>query len=360
MNEDDSSADKSFEPTPKRLEDARKKGDVPNSADLTTAGAYIGFIAVGATVGGGTLLALGTDMRFFLDQADRMAAESFSGGGTTLVGGALQSILLPLIPWFAGPAFVAALAVVAQGSFVLAPDKISFKGSRLSPLAALRNKFGPNGLVEFAKSAVKLIIYMIVLGVHLTDSLPDMLNAARMAPSVLLTEMMRLTLELVMMVAVVATALGLFDLIWQRLQFRQRHMMTRKELMDEMKESEGDPYLKQQRRQRAVSLAMNQMIADVPKADVVIVNPTHYAVALKWDRSQRRAPVCIAKGVDEIAARIREAAALHGIPIHSDPPTARALHAGVEIGQEIPRDQYRAVAAAIRFAERIRKKAAAR
>ncbi|NCM97925.1 MAG: flagellar biosynthesis protein FlhB, partial [Rhodobacterales bacterium] len=130
-----------------------------------------------------------------------------------------------------------------------------------------------------------------------------------------------------------------------------------KEMMDENKDSEGDPHTKAARRQRGYDIATNRMLEDVPQADVIVVNPTHYAVALKWDRAARRAPVCVAKGVDEIAARIRERAAAAGVPIHRDPPTARALHASVEIGQEIRPDQYRAVAAAIRFAEAMRKRA---
>jgi flagellar biosynthetic protein FlhB len=115
--------------------------------------------------------------------------------------------------------------------------------------------------------------------------------------------------------------------------------------------------MKQERRQRAYDIAMNQMMADIPEADVVIVNPTHYAVALKWDRARGTAPKCVAKGVDEIAAKIREIAAEHGVALHSDPPTARAIHATVEIGDEIRPEHYRAVAAAIRFAEAMRKKA---
>lgn len=115
--------------------------------------------------------------------------------------------------------------------------------------------------------------------------------------------------------------------------------------------------MKQQRRQKGVEIAMNQMLAAVPDADVIVVNPTHYAVALKWDRSVGGAPECIAKGVDEIAARIRERAQENAIPIHSDPPTARALFSSVEIGEQIPRDHYEAVAAAIRFADRIKKMA---
>ena len=133
--------------------------------------------------------------------------------------------------------------------------------------------------------------------------------------------------------------------------------MSRKELTDESKESEGDPHIKQQRRQRGYQIATNQMLAEVPKADVIIVNPTHYAVALKWDKTSGGAPVCVAKGVDEIATQIRKLAAEAGVPIHSDPPTARALHATIAIGAEIQSDHYRAVAAAIRFAEAMRVKA---
>jgi flagellar biosynthesis protein FlhB len=133
--------------------------------------------------------------------------------------------------------------------------------------------------------------------------------------------------------------------------------MSRKELMDETKDAEGDPHMKQQRRQKGQELAMNQMMADVPEADVVLVNPTHYAVALKWSRMPGAAPVCVAKGIDEMALAIRKKAIEAGVPVHSDPPTARALFASVAIGQEIPEKTYRAVAAAIRFAEEIRQKA---
>ena len=133
--------------------------------------------------------------------------------------------------------------------------------------------------------------------------------------------------------------------------------MSHKELRDEYKESEGDPAMKQQRRQRAQDIAMNQMMGDVPSADVVVVNPTHYAVALKWKRGSGEVPVCVAKGVDEVAARIREKAREAGVPIHSDPPTARALHATIEIGQQISQEHYRPVAAAIRFADAMRKRA---
>jgi len=137
----------------------------------------------------------------------------------------------------------------------------------------------------------------------------------------------------------------------------RNNRMSHQEMRDEIKQSEGDPYMKQSRRQRGYDIATNRMLVDVPKADVVIVNPSHYAVALRWDRSAGSAPRCVAKGTDEVAARIREVAMAAGVPIQRDPPTARALHASVAIGAEIRPEHYRAVAAAVRFAETMRARA---
>lgn len=132
--------------------------------------------------------------------------------------------------------------------------------------------------------------------------------------------------------------------------------MTRKELTDEAKEAEGDPHFKQKRRQKAQEIASRHMLADVAKADVIVVNPTHFAVALKWDRNKKEAPRCVAKGTDEVAGRIRELAQENGVPIHSDPPTARALFAEIKIGDQIALRHFEAVAAAIRFADSMRSK----
>ena len=150
---------------------------------------------------------------------------------------------------------------------------------------------------------------------------------------------------------------GAADYGWQWLQHRRRNMMTRQEMVEEQKESEGDPHTKGQRQQKGRQIAMAQMLQDVAKADVVLVNPTHYAVALKWRRGDRSAPICVAKGVDDLAARIRAKAAEAGVPVHRDPPTARAVYATVEIGQPIRPEHYKSVAAAIRFAEAMRKRA---
>jgi flagellar biosynthetic protein FlhB len=263
-------------------------------------------------------------------------------------------------PFFLFPAAAALVSVIGQNALIFSSEKLEPKLSRISPLATFKHKFGSEGLFEFAKSTVKLGVISVILGMFLMARFDEMMATLALDPAQATLVLLRLTVAFLLLVLLVATVFGAIDYLWQVAQHLRRNRMTRQEMIDEFKLSEGDPHTKAQRRQRGQEIAMNQMLRDVPKADVVIVNPTHYAVALKWNRADRHAPVCVAKGVDDVAARIREAAAAAGVPIRSDPPTARALYAVVEIGDEIRPDQYRAVAAAIRFAEAMRKRARAR
>lgn len=363
MAEDEDKSDKEHEPTQKRLDDARKKGEIPRSQDVTTAAAYGGIVLAAMAFGPATLTTLGGALMMPLDRAPDLANAIFGSGGVQnaargapFAGGVLKAVAAAMSPWFAVPAALALLAIIAQQALLFTPEKLKPKLNRISPLATFKQKFGRNGLFEFAKSTAKLLIYSVILGVFLWGEMPRIIAMLSMPPGPVIAELGRITIRLMWMVLVVAVALGALDYLWQRFEHLSKNRMSRKELKDEMKESDGDPQVKGQRRQRAVSLAMNQMLAEVPKADVVIVNPTHYAVALAWDRRRGTAPKCIAKGTDEIALRIREVAMENGVPIHSDPPTARALHATVEIGREVGTDHYRAVAAAIRFADRLRKR----
>lgn len=360
MSGADDDSDKTYEASQKKLDDARKKGDIPRSADLTTAASYGGFLLAALAFGPGSLLALGAALTVFLDQADTLSAAMFDGAAAPLAGGAGRAVLAELAPWFGIPAALALLSILAQRGMIFAPSKLEPKLSRINPFATLTQKFGRAGLFEFGKSFFKLCIYGIILFVYLNDQLPRIIAAMHLTTALVTVELLQLCTGLLLIILAVSLAIGTVDLVFQHLEHGRKNMMSRQEMIDEHKESEGDPHVKQQRRQRGIELAMNQMLAEVPKADVIIVNPTHYAVALKWDRKSARAPVCVAKGVDEIAARIREIAATAAIPVHSDPATARALFAAVKVGEEIRRDHYRAVAAAIRFAETIRKKAGRR
>ncbi|MCG6903269.1 MAG: flagellar type III secretion system protein FlhB [Rhodobacter sp.] len=356
MSEDES-GEKSHEPTQKKLDDARKKGEFPKSVDLTTAAVYGGLLLAAIALGKTSVAAFGTAMSSLLDQADTLSTLWFQGSGTPLSAGLIGVLGLPLLGWFGVPALAAFLTIVAQRAFVVAPDKLQAKLNRISPLSNAKNKFGRAGLFEFAKSFVKLSLYSVVLALFLLRRLPEIIATASFTPAVALTVLADLALDFLAIVLVIALAIGAVDFLWQQQEHLRKNMMSRKELTDEAKQSEGDPHLKQQRRQRGYEIAMNTMLADVPDADVIVVNPQHYAVALKWSRATGAAPECVAKGVDEIAARIREIAAESGVPIHRDPPTARALYASVRIGQEILPVHYQAVAAAIRFAEAMQAKA---
>ena len=353
-------AERSHEPTQKRLDDARKRGEIALSADLTTAAAYAGFLLVATSFGGAAILALAGQLQGVLADAVRLADGVFAASGAPFSGGLLGRTGWSLLPWFAMPAALALVAILGQGGPAFAGEKLEPKLSRISPIVMFGQKFGGSGLFEFFKSLTKLLVYCVALGWYLVLELPAMIGAARLNPANATLEMLRLALGLLWIVLIISLAIGLIDLLYQRFSFLKRNRMTRQEVTDEMKDTDGDPQLRWQRRQRGIAISMNQMVAEVPKASVVIVNPTHYAVALSWDPTRNGAPRCVAKGADEVALRIRALAVEHGVPIHSDPPTARALFAEVEVGAEISRNHYRAVAAAIRFAGWIRGRAVAR
>lgn len=349
-------AEKEHEPTQHKLDEARKKGDLVKSADLTVAAVYAGFLIAAIVFGQASLSAFANTASYLLSRADGVAGRT-AVFDSAMLGAWVGELAIFAAPWFLLPMGAAVAALAAQRAVVFAPDKLLPKLNRIDPVKNAGQKFGRNGLFEFVKSFVKLVLIAVLLGNFLISRMPRILISQGYDPGIVAAELAALIQEFMVLVVVLALAFGIIDYFWQRLEHLRRNRMSRQELVDEMKNSEGDPHMKAQRRQRGMEIATNSMLADVPKADVVVVNPTHYAVALKWERGRGRAPYCVAKGVDEIAARIRGIAMENGVPIHSDPPTARALHATIDIGDEIRPEHYKAIAAAIRFAERMRHKA---
>lgn len=347
--------DKQYEPSQKKLDDARKKGEIAKSNDLITAGAYGGFLMCAVALGSELATTFGAEMGRLLEQSDSIAKVAFGGSQTPLFGQVLFSSAQLNAPWLLAPAVCAILAIAAQRAFLFAPSKIEPKLSRISLVQGAKNKFGRQGFFEFLKSFSKLLLYSCVLFLYLSAEIDRIISTVRLSPAQITIELGRLVIILIAIVLVISLTIGFVDFLWQRAQHIRKHRMSRKEMMDELKQSEGDPVMKQQRRKKGMDIATNRMLNDVPKADVVIVNPTHYAIALEWSRLPGEAPICIAKGMDEVAARIREIANLNAIPIHSDPPTARAIHANVDLGEEILPEHYQPVAAAIRFAEEVRR-----
>ena len=353
----DDDTEKTHEPTPHKLSEARKKGEIARSADLTTAAAYGGFLLAALAIGASSVQQVSTSFMVLIDQSGQLSDLFFNGQGTTAVGGLIGAVGIGLLGWFLIPALLSVLSVVAQRGFIFAPTKLKPKASRINPIQNAKNKYGPAGLFEFGKSFAKLLFYSILLGVFLTFRISDMAGALHGDPQIVGALLARVIIEFMFIVLLIALGVGAIDYIWQRHEHIRKNRMSHQEIRDEHKQHEGDPHMKQQRRQRGAQIASEQMMAEVPTADVIIVNPTHYAVALKWSRAPGSAPVCVAKGVDHIAHSIRDLAMEHGVPIRRDPPTARAVYTGTQIGDEIDPDQYRAVAAAIRFAETMRRKA---
>lgn len=352
--------EKSFEPSPEKIRKAREKGDVPRSTDLSVAASYVGLVLVASAVGAGSIQSLGNVLMGFLGRADTLGNLFFEGPPSAPMGRLILGTSSAIWSWFAVPAAAVLLVILAQRSFVVAGTRIKPKLSRISPISNAKNKFGRSGLFEFFKSAVKLCLYTFCVSLFLLSRSDVLIGVIHSSPGIAVGQMGRLFIEFMLFVCLIAGVLGAIDAMWQQAEFRRKNMMTRKEITDEHKESEGDPHLKMARRRKGQDIAMNQMLSNVPNADVVVVNPTHYAVALTWSRLPGAAPVCVAKGVDEVALMIRRLAEDNRVPIHSDPPTARALHATVELDEEIPEDLYRAVAVSIRFAEEMRRKAKAK
>lgn len=348
--------DKSHEPTPQKILQSRKKGDVAYSMEATSAATYFAFFIALIVLVGWTAANIFSTLSPFLTKPNEMSALFFSNTENGAAAAVIMRIAFILCTLLGALAAAAIASILAQQAFVVAPSKLKPKLSRISPIANAKQKYGVKGIAEFVKRFVKLCAILSIVLFAVKDRFMTLPGLAGMPAASLPAFLQHEAIFFIGLITAAAAGIAAIDLPWTYFQHRHNLKMTFEELKKENKETEGDPALKSARRQRAESIAMNRMMADVPKADIIIVNPTHYAAALKWDRKRGGAPVCVAKGVDEVAARIRKLAAEHGVPIRRDPPTARSIYALVEIGKEVKREHYAAVAAAIHYADQLRKK----
>lgn len=341
MSENDAQ-ERTEQPTAKKLEDARKKGQVPRSIDL-------GAAAV-------TLAAVGGLMMFGRSAADGlmgMLTEGLSIRGRDLVQddlmirslmelGALS--LLAVIPLFAAM-FVAAIAAPALiGGWNFSTESMSFKPERLDPVKGIGRMFSLRSMVELGKALAKFLLVAGIAVVVIRSQSADVGALATQAVGPAILESGRIALFALMAMSVGLVIIAAVDVPFQLWQHTKELRMSMQEIRQEMKESEGSPETRSRIRGMQQTLARRRMLQDVPKADVVVTNPTHYAVALRYDERQDFAPVVLAKGSDEVAARIRELARENGVPLVSAPPLARALFRYVDIGRQIPHTLFVAVA----------------
>lgn len=335
------------EPTPKRLEDARKKGDAPRSQEIVaTAMIAAAGLAIFALAGAAAkpLIAMGAA---FLDHPHEFAAD----------GESLQRLFLALSAKLgAALAAIGALCIAAaiaanafQARPVLSAERLKPTLSRLSPSQGAKRLFGPAALVNFGKGVGKIALVGAILLYALWPDRDALFDLPGAGPAATLAAAKSAVLKLIACAVAAMAVIAALDYAFARREWVKRNRMTKEEVRRELKESEGDPQIKGRLRQQREARARRRMMTAVKDATVLIMNPTHYAVALKYEAETRTAPLCVAKGLDEIALRLRAAADGAGVPIVENPPLARALYAAVEIDDEIPVEHYEAVAKVIGF-----------
>ncbi len=340
------------EPTQRRLDEAREKGRVVSSREVNNLFLLAAAALLWALSAGDVGQEIRAALRGFLVAA---ADPDPSGGLARLVAPPVLALLQAL----ALPALAFVLAAICpsilQRAVVWSPDAARPKLDRLSPLAGARRLLGPAAVADLAKSLVKLALVGGAAAVALWPARDRLVAAAGLGPWAILAELRLDVGRLLLAIAAVLAVVAALDWLHQRQRFMGEMRMSRHDLRDEHKQTEGDPVIKQRLRALRLSRARRRMMAEVPKATVVVTNPTHVAVALRYDAVAGTAPTVVAKGADLVARRIRETAAAHAVPIVENPPLARALHAAVEIGQTIPEAHYQAVAQIIGHILRLRR-----
>jgi flagellar biosynthetic protein FlhB len=346
----DDDTERSEDPTQKRLDEALKRGDVVKSQEVNTwfviAGAALLLMAFSGSMGSGLTTtmrglvansyAIRVDGRGFLDTMSKIGLE------------VLAAVALPLLLL----ALAAAAGSLIQHRLVWSAESLAPKLSKISPAAGLGRLFSKQALANFVKGLIKLTLIGAIMTGLLWPERKRLESLVAVDPAGILPVTQSLSLDLLGAVVAVLALIAAADYLFQYRQWFERQKMSQRELKEEFKQSEGDPAIKAKIRQIRQMRMKKRMMAAVPQASVVITNPTHFAVALQYERGMN-APLCVAKGVDSLARKIREVAEEHGIPIVENPPLARALHGTVEIDEEIPAEHYQAVAEVIGYVMRL-------
>jgi flagellar biosynthetic protein FlhB len=341
---------KTEEATPRRLEEAREKGQVALSSELVAALAMCAGLGALALGGGRLAEDVGRLVETSVRSMSALGTPAFTPEtAAALIEASLLSVVTSLGLVVLPVVAIAGAASYLQVGFRVTPKAIELDPSKISPVQGARRLFGARALVRTALAAVKVIAITATVVALGWSQVPGIVRLGSSELGPLLAGLVRVALRCTAGALGVVLALSLLDLAFQRFQHGRDMRMSRQEIKEEHRMAEGDPHVRARMRQIQREMATRRMMTAVPKATVVVTNPTHYAVALRYDRSasESTAPVVVAKGVDHLAARIREVAAAAGVPRHEDVALARALHAQVDVGQEIPAELFAAVAAVL-------------
>jgi flagellar biosynthetic protein FlhB len=347
MAEDEDDASKTEDASGKKLSDAREKGDVPMSQEVKTWLMLLGSLVVVAIVAPSSIKRLSNGLVGYFEHAGTAPVDQGSIGGilrdTALT--AFLAILLPVLIMAAG----GILGTILQIGWLVTAEKMKPDISKLNPLPAFMRLFSMQNGLELVKGFIKMTVVAIVCYIILMPMMISIEHYAGMPMELLLSEIQYLVVKLFLWITIIMFLLAGGDFFYQRFKYAEKMKMSKHDQKEEYKQQEGDPIVKGRLRQMRFDKARQRMMQAVPRADVVVTNPTHFAVALKYDQSAMSAPVVLAKGADAVAAKIREIANENDIPIVENPPLARALFASVEIDQEIPPEHYKAMAEVISY-----------
>jgi len=351
MAEDSDKEDRTEDPTQRKLDEATDKGDVPKSQEIGTFFVLCGFTLALLVAAGWSARDAMLSLRGFLMNAHQVPSDGASFMQVTRQG-VLTGFMALGLPF----AFI--LCAGLAGAFIQHKLLWTFeplmpKFDRISPMAGFKRLFGKEAWVNFAKGLAKTMLIGIVIWYTLWNQHDRLEAFAEMNVSALMPATLSLAIQLMGTVLALFAVIAIGDFVWQRFSWYQRQKMTKEEIKQEFKNSEGNPEIKAKLRQIRSQRVRKRMMAAVPKATVIITNPTHFAVALQYEPGMA-APLCLAKGVDAVALKIREVAGEHRVPIVENPPLARALHATVGIDEEIPVEHYQAVAEVIGYVLRLK------
>jgi len=347
MSDTNDAATKTEEPTSRKLDRAREQGDVVKTQDLATLASLTAGAAVVALAGGMIARNLGSALLPFIANPGTINVE---GSGALDVAKMAMMAAAPAIgAVVAAVAAAGIFANVIQTGLIFTTSRLKPDLSKFNPASGMKRLFGLDGLMQWLKSLVKISLTAALAWWVLAPHLSDLTNLATLDPMATINFACDVLRRLVFAVAAFLLVIAGADWLWQRQRFMARMKMTKEEVKEDYKQTEGDPHIKARQRQMRTERARRRMIQAVPEATVVVMNPTHYAVALKYDTDVAGAPLCVAKGLDSLALKIREIAEAAGVPVLEDPPLARALYATVEVDEVIPPAHYEAVAKIIGF-----------
>ncbi|MBU0639915.1 MAG: flagellar biosynthesis protein FlhB [Planctomycetes bacterium] len=349
----DDAGEKTEAPTARRRQEARSEGRVARSVDLTAAIGLLGGLLLLNVFGTGMFGTLMTMARALGDDADISGAQL-----VTWIGKARSAAIGMLVPFLALLLILTAAGALVQSGLLLTWKKLQPDLKKVNPLQGIKRLVSPDSLARLGMGVLKMSLVGVVAYYSVLDEIELVVSSGSIAPRGILSLASHVAFTLGIRLGLLLLILAILDYFYQRWRHERSLRMTKQEVKDEMKRMEGDPLLKSRRRQIQANLAMQRIRMDVPKSDVVVTNPTEYAVALRYDEATMAAPRVMAKGQNLLALHIRQVAQQHGVPIVQRPPLARALYASADVGDEVPPQFYRAVAEVLAYVYQLTGRAA--